>query len=213
MRKNILRSNTDGIIIVVSAPSGAGKTTLCKKLLAESPNLRFSVSYTTRTARQGEVDGVDYRFISEAEFKKRREMDEFVEWEKIYGNLYGTSRIDIENLTRQGYDVVLDIDTRGARNVKSLFPEAILIFVMPPSVKTLKDRLKKRGSEPDNIIQVRFERAMEEIGENEWYDYLVFNDIIKNSLSSIRAVYVAEKSRRSRLQGRIDDFYRTTGGK
>jgi len=198
--------------MVISAPSGTGKTTLCKRLLAEFPDLRFSVSCTTRPPRKDEKDGKDYHFISAENFKDRRAQGEFVEWEEIYGHLYGTSKKDIEEMTRRGYDVVLDIDTRGARNVKSVYPEAVFVFVMPPSVEILKERLYNRGSETDDMIQMRFDRAMEEIQENEWYDYVVFNDIVQDSVTILRSVYVAEKNRRSRLQGRIDDFYRTTGG-
>ena len=198
--------------MVISAPSGTGKTTLCKRLLAEFPDLRFSVSCTTRPARKGEKDGRDYHFISVKDFKSRMAQGEFVEWEEIYGHFYGTSKRDIEDMTHKGYDVVLDIDTRGARNVKIIYPEAVLVFILPPSVEVLKERLKKRGSETDETIKVRFDRAMEEIQANEWYDYVVFNDIVKSSVSMMRSVYMAEKSRRSRQQGRIDDFYRITGG-
>ena len=198
--------------MVISAPSGTGKTTLCKRLLAEFPDLRFSVSCTTRPARKGEKDGRDYHFISVKDLKSRMAQGEFVEWEEIYGHFYGTSKRDIEDMTHKGYDVVLDIDTRGARNVKAIYPEAVFIFILPPSVEALKERLMKRGSETDDIIKVRFDRAMEEIEENEWYDYVVFNDIVPDSVNAMKAVYIAEKNRRSRQQGRIDDFYRINGG-
>lgn len=206
------QTTPQGLILVISAPSGTGKTTLCKQLLAEFPELRFSVSCTTRPPRRGERDGVDYHFISVEEFNKRKSAGEFVEWEEIYGHFYGTSQKNIEEMIYHGYDVVLDIDTRGAHNVKGIFPDAVLVFVMPPSVETLMERLHKRGSETDDVIRIRFEKAMEEIQVNESYDYVIFNDIVENSVMTLRSVYIAEKNRRNRLQSRIDDFYRTTGG-
>ncbi len=198
--------------MVISAPSGAGKTTLCKRLFAEFPALRFSVSCTTRPPRRGEVDGKDYHFTSLEEFKRRKTAGEFVECEEIYGHFYGTSREDIDEMINRGYDVVLDIDTRGARNVKKIYPDAVLVFVMPPSVQILKERLRKRGSETEEVIEMRFNKAMEEIEVNECYDYVIFNDIIADSVVVLSSVYRAEKNRRNRLQSRIDDFYRTAGG-
>jgi len=197
---------TQGLLMVISAPSGAGKTTVCKRLLAEFPDLHFSVSCTTRPPRAGERDGTDYRFISVADFNNRRTMGEFVEWEEIYGSYYGTSKRDIEAILQQGSDIVLDIDTNGARNVKAIYPEAVLIFILPPSVAILKERLTKRGSETNAVIKRRFDKAMKEIRENEWYDYVVFNDIIEDCVTILRSVYIAEKNRRSRVQGKIDDF-------
>ncbi|MBW2544211.1 MAG: guanylate kinase [Deltaproteobacteria bacterium] len=205
-------TDTQGLLIVISAPSGAGKTTICKGLLDEFPDLRFSVSCTTRPPRKGEKDGEDYHFISVKDFKGRIEKGEFVEWEEIYGHFYGTSKKDLENLIQKGHDIILDIDTKGAGNVRARYPEGVFVFIMPPSVEILRERLKKRGSETDDIIKMRFDRAMEEMLENEWYDYVIFNDILCNSVDVMRSVYIAEKNRKSRLQARIDNFYRTTGG-
>ncbi|MBW2595240.1 MAG: guanylate kinase [Deltaproteobacteria bacterium] len=205
-------TDTQGLLIVISAPSGAGKTTICKGLLDEFPDLRFSVSCTTRPPRKGEKDGEDYHFISVKDFKGRIEKGEFVEWEEIYGHFYGTSKKDLENLIQKGHDIILDIDTKGAGNVRARYPEGVFVFIMPPSVEILRERLKKRGSETDDIIKMRFDRAMEEMLENEWYDYVIFNDILYNSVDVMRSVYIAEKNRKSRLQARIDNFYRTTGG-
>jgi len=205
-------SGRQGFLMVISAPSGTGKTTLCKRLLAEFSDLHFSVSCTTRPPRKGEKDGKDYHFVSVEDFKDRLARDEFVEWEEIYGHLYGTSRQGIEEVIKQGYDIVLDIDPKGARNVKNMYPDAVFIFIMPPSIDILRERLRKRGSEADDVIQVRFDKAMEEIRANEWYDYVVFNEIVTDSVEVLRSVYIAERHRWSRLQGRIDNFYRTTGG-
>jgi len=198
--------------MVISAPSGTGKTTLCRKLLDEFPDLHFSVSCTTRPAREGEKEGRDYHFITLEDFKDRVARGEFIEWEELYGHYYGTAKRTIEEMLRKGHDVVLDIDTRGARRVKALYPDAVLVFIMPPSVEILKERLKNRRSETDDIIGIRFNRAMEEIRANEWYDYVVFNDIIPDSVAVLRSIYIAEKNRRPRLQNRIDDFYQMTGG-
>ncbi len=205
--------NTQGLLIVISAPSGAGKTTICKGLLNEFPDLRFSVSCTTRPPRKGEKDGEDYHFISVKDFRDSIEKHEFVEWEEIYGHFYGTSKKDIEGLIQRGHDVILDIDTKGAGNVKSMYPEGVFVFIMPPSVEILGERLKKRGSETDDIIKMRFDRAMEEIRENERYDYVIFNDIINDSVDIMKSIYIAEKNRRSRLQARINNFYQITGGR
>jgi len=205
-------TDTQGLLIIISAPSGAGKTTICKRLLNEFPDLRFSVSCTTRPPRKDEKDGEDYHFISVKDFKDRIEKNEFVEWEEIYDHFYGTSRKDIEGLSQRGYDVILDIDTKGAGNVKTRYPEGVFVFIMPPSAKILRERLEKRGSETADIIKMRFDRAMGEIRENEWYDYVIFNDIISDSVDIMRSIYIAEKNRRSRLQARINNFYQITGG-
>jgi len=205
-------TDTQGLLIIISAPSGAGKTTICRRLLNEFPDLRFSVSCTTRPPRKDEKDGEDYHFISVKDFKDRIEKNEFVEWEEIYDHFYGTSRKDVEGLSQRGYDVILDIDTKGAGNVKARYPDGVFVFIMPPSAKILRERLKKRGSETDDIIKMRFDRAMGEIRENEWYDYVIFNDIISDSVDIMRSIYIAEKNRRSRLQARINNFYQITGG-
>ncbi|MCD6487483.1 MAG: guanylate kinase [Syntrophobacterales bacterium] len=204
--------NAQGLLMVISAPSGAGKTTICKRLLDEFPDLYFSVSCTTRPPRKGEKDGKDYHFISLEEFKNRIEKNEFVEWEKIYGQFYGTLKKEINDLIVKGHDVMLDIDIKGAGNVKSIYPEGVFIFIMPPSVEVLKERLKKRGSETGDVIKMRFSRIMEEVRENERYDYVIFNDILSSSVDIMRSIYIAEKNRRSRLKARINDFYSITGG-
>ncbi len=198
--------NTRGLLVVISAPSGAGKTTVCKKLLDEFPDLHFSVSFTTRPPRGDEKEGRDYHFISVEEFRDRIEKGEFVEWEELYGHFYGTSRREIEGSIMDNRDVLLDIDTKGARNVKKIYPDGVFVFIMPPSAQELKQRLKKRGSETEDTIKVRFERAMEEIRENEWYDYVIFNDILLDSVHIMRSIYTAEKNRRSRLRERINSF-------
>ena len=208
----MIHAETPGLLIIISAPSGAGKTTICKGLLDKFPDLRFSVSCTTRPPRKGERDAKDYHFISENDFKDRIAKSEFVEWEEIYGHFYGTLKKDIEDPILRGCDIILDIDTSGAGNIKSIYPDGVFVFIMPPSEEILKERLKKRGSETDDTIKMRFDRAMEEIRENKWYDYVIFNDKVNSSVNIMRSVYIAEKNRTARAQPRINNFYRITGG-
>ncbi len=195
-----------GLIFVVSAPSGAGKTTICREALKILPDLQFSVSCTTRPPRKGEKNGKDYYFISKEEFSGRIAKGEFVEWAENYGHLYGTLKRDMEDLLGQGYDIILDIDTRGARQVKLIYPDSIFVFILPPSIDVLKQRLRLRGSEEDDVINVRIGRSIEEIKENEMYDYVIFNDKITVSVNILRSVYIAEKNKREQLKEKIDKF-------
>lgn len=201
-----------GIVLVVSAPSGAGKTTICREVLKAFPDLRFSVSCTTRSPRAEEKEGEDYHFISKEEFKNRLNAGDFAEWEENYGNFYGTLKKNIENITEKGCDILLDVDTKGAKNIKEEYPDAVLVFVLPPSVDILKERLKGRGSESEDAFRLRIEKAMSEIKEHEWYDYIIFNDIAAHSIEILKSVYIAEKCRRERLENRINNFCKITGG-
>ncbi len=195
-----------GLFIVVSAPSGAGKTSICKEVLKMSPNMRFSVSYTTRPPRPDEEDGKDYYFISDIEFRKRVAEGEFAEWAENYGYLYGTSRKTMKDFLEKGYDLILDVDSRGARELKKNYPGGIFVFVLPPSIDVLKERLEKRGSEKDDIMNTRLKKAMDEITEIVWYDYVVINDSLNSAIDNLKSIYVAEKSRRERLTGKIKGF-------
>ena len=199
-------SNEGGLVVVVSAPSGAGKTSICKGVLKMLPNVRFSVSYTTRLPRPGEENGKDYYFISKQEFEKQIAEGEFAEWAENYGYLYGTSGKAMKNFLERGYDLILDIDPRGAKELKKKYPEGIFIFVLPPSIDELKVRLKRRGFEEKEVIERRYKRAMGEIKEIVWYDYVIVNDSLQLSIDNLRSIYVAEKSRRERLIERIRDF-------
>ena len=203
-----------GIMLVVSAPSGTGKTTLCRKLLSLLPNLHFSISYTTRPPRVREVDGRDYHFVSHEEFTRREREGEFLEREEVFGNLYGTSRRDIMDILEKGDDILLDIDTKGAKSLKSACGnEAVFIFILPPSLQTLKERLTGRGSENEASIARRLERAADEIDDNYWYDYIVFNDKIESSVSIVESIYVAEKHKRIRQLDKVAAVIGTEGGK
>ena len=206
-KKNIAtNSNEQGLFVVVSAPSGAGKTSICREVLKMLPNMRFSVSYTTRPPRPKEEDGKDYYFISDFEFKKRIAEGEFAEWAENYGYLYGTSGKTMKDFLEKGYDLILDVDPRGAMELKENYPGGIFVFVLPPSIDVLKERLEKRGSEKDDIMSTRLKKAMDEIKEIVWYDYIVINDSLNSAIDNLRSIYVAEKSRRERLTEKIKGF-------
>ncbi|MEA3471705.1 MAG: guanylate kinase [Thermodesulfobacteriota bacterium] len=195
-----------GLFVVVSAPSGTGKTTICKEVLKIVPGLRFSISCTTREPRRGESDGRDYHFISKEEFEKRISGGDFVEWAENHGHLYGTLKKNVEGLVHEGYDVLFDVDPRGAKELKSQYNGAVFVFILPPSIDILKERLKRRGSEKNDMMNARFERAFKEIREVVWYDYAIFNDIIDESVDVLKSVYKAEKNRRERLNNRIKNI-------
>jgi guanylate kinase len=196
-----------GIFIVISAPSGAGKTSICRRLLDLYPNLRFSVSYTTRAPRPGEEDGKDYYFISEQSFRDRVAHGEFVEWVENYGCFYGTSKKDIEDCLGGGCDLIVDVEPRGARKLHESCTGGVFVFILPPSMAELKKRLLKRGFEGEEAVRMRLSKAEEEIREVLWYDYVIFNERLDEAVDQMRSIYVAEKSRRERLMGRISDFF------
>lgn len=204
MNKNADR--TPGIFIVISAPSGTGKTSICRRLLDLCPNLRFSVSYTTRAPRPGEEDGKDYRFVSEHSFREMVARGEFVEWVENYGRFYGTSKKKIEECLKKGSNLIINVEPRGARRLKESYPGGIFVFILPPSMAELRKRLLKRGLEGEEAIEKRLSKAGEEIGEVLWYDYVIFNERLDEAVDQLRSIYVAEKSRRGRLMGRISDF-------
>ncbi|OHE24159.1 MAG: guanylate kinase [Syntrophobacterales bacterium RBG_19FT_COMBO_59_10] len=192
--------------MIVSAPSGAGKTSICRKIMQMFPNLHFSVSHTTRPPRPGEVDGKDYVFLSEAEFRERIARGEFVEWVENYGQLYGTSKKTMDAFLEQGYDLLLDIEPRGARAIREQYPRGVFIFILPPSLSELKARLAKRG-ESDAVMESRLRTSLDEIKEALWYDYIIFNERLGEAVERFRAVYIAEKSRRERCTERIEAFF------
>lgn len=177
-------------VIILSAPSGAGKTTLVRYLLEEYPNLELSVSATTRSMREGEKDGYDYYFLSEDEFRTRLAGGQFVEWEEVYsGTLYGTLRSEIERLWNEEKVVVFDVDVRGGLNLKAQFgQDAKLIFIEPPSVDALRQRLEERGKDTPEVIQERLDRAEYELGQKHYYDVSVMNDDLESAKVNLKAV-------------------------
>lgn len=196
-----------GLLMVVSAPSGAGKTTISREILRLLPNIRFSVSSTTRPPRPGEVDGKDYEFISEAEFRERISRGDFVEWVENYGHLYGTSKKTLEAFLEEGYDLILDIEARGARTIRKSYPQAIFIFILPPSFSELKSRLLLRG-ESAPVMERRLRSSLDEIRESLWYDYIVFNEELEGAVDQFRSIYRAEGSRRERCTEKIEAFFK-----
>src|ERR1051326_1538585 len=172
-----------GNLYIVSAPSGSGKTTLLQNLLRTFNELRFSVSYTTRSPRVGEQNGIDYHFVDRPTFLGMVERGEFLEWAEYYGQLYGTARSAVESQLENGIDVILDIDVQGARQVKAKFSHAIAIFVLPPSFAELERRLRSRMQESDEDVRRRLEIAKGEIFFYRDYDYIVINDILENSIA------------------------------
>lgn len=177
-----------GVIIAISAPSGAGKTTIVKQILTTFQSVVFSVSATTRKKRANEVEGKDYFFITEEEFKKKIENDEFVEWEKVYDYYYGTFKSFIEGNINKGNSVLLEIDVKGALALKEIYTESVLIFIVPPSYNELVERLKNRKTESEKDFQKRIERAKMELREKHKFDYLVVNNDLKKAIFEVKEI-------------------------
>jgi guanylate kinase len=199
----------EGILFVVSAPSGAGKTTLCKGITDSLENLTHSISYTTRTPRPGEVDGRDYYFVTSERFKDMVQAGDFAEHAKVHANLYGTSKRVLNDMIKEGVDVILDIDTQGARQIKEHYASAIFIFIMPPSMAILEERLRNRRSDREDEIRKRMQRAADEIRDYALYDYIVVNRDFERALSELRSIVIAERCRTRLLRTNwIDELLR-----
>ncbi len=188
-----------GTLFVVSAPSGAGKTTLCREMRLRLSDLAYSVSVTTRPPRAGEIDGTDFRFVSEATFTAMLDRGEMAEWATVHGNLYGTPAVPLEAALHDGRDVLLDIDTQGAAQLRARYPEAVLVFVVAPSMAELEQRLRERRSDPEHEIARRLERARHEIALWRRYDYLVVNRDVKEAMEQLASIILAERCRVARL--------------
>lgn len=184
-----------GLLLVVSGPSGAGKGTVCNLLRAREPQIWYSISATTRPPRRGEVAGRDYLFVSVEEFEDLIARGAFLEWARVYGHYYGTPRAPVEAALQEGKDVLLEIDTQGALQVKNKYPAAILVFLLPPSLSELQARITRRGTDTEEAIRARLEAASAELAHIYAYDYAVMNDDVEEAVRKIQAIMVAEKCR------------------
>jgi len=182
-----------GRIIVISGPSGCGKTTICKELIKRNKNFVFSVSYTTRQKRKGEVNGRDYFFVSEQEFLKMIKQKKLVEWAKVYNNYYGTPKKPLLEAINSGKNILLDIDVQGGKNIKKFFPESILIFILPPSFTVLKQRIISRAKDKLEEIKIRLKNLEKEIKNSKYYDYFVINDNLEETVKNIELIILANK--------------------
>jgi len=191
-----------GNVFVLSAPSGTGKSTLAKRLVRDVPDLDFSTSFTTRTPRAGETDGKDYFFVDHATFDAMIEKGELVEWVEVYGHKYGTGKAWITAHLASGKDILLDIETQGARNVHAAIPDAVMIFLIPPSAEELSNRLRTRGRDPEAEIRIRLDYARHELSQFASYDYLVVNDTLDRAYRELESIVLATRLRRERMLDR-----------
>ncbi len=197
----------EGLLIVISAPSGAGKTTLCNGLVNRFPALKESISYTTRAPREGEQDGVDYCFVSVERFQQMIAESAFAEWAEVHGNFYGTAIATLEEARRDGVDILLDIDCQGARTLKDRGVNGVFVFVLPPSMAELRRRLESRSSDAQEVIERRIARAAEEIKEARWYDYILVNDHLEDAQQGLAAIVMAARHTTGRMLGQVSKMF------
>lgn len=207
-----MSSRSRGLLFIVSAASGTGKTTLVERLVQILPNLRMSRSYTSRAARDGERNGVDYNFISREEFETRIRNDAFLEWADVFGNYYGTAAADVEQWVADGQDVVLVIDVQGARQVAARGVDRTSIFVLPPSYQVLEQRLRGRSKDTEDTMQVRLATARAEASSFTDYDYVVVNDALEPTVVRLQEIIAAERSRTHRMRAVAEAIIKTFRG-
>lgn len=188
------------LVFIISAPSGSGKSTLVKRLMESDPLLAFSTSVTTRQPRAGEIDGESYRFLSVEQFLRLRDSGELLEWAEVFGNYYGTARSVLDKARDRNQDLILDIDVQGAAQLREKLPEAVTVFILPPSRKELEARLRNRSSDPDEVIERRLRDASREVRNYEQYDYVLVNDQLEASFEKLRGILLAERCRKYRVE-------------
>jgi guanylate kinase len=193
-----MREKGAGLVFIISAPSGAGKTTLVREVIRQLPGIEFSVSFTTRLPRPNEKEGEDYHFVSHSVFQKMVDKNEFLEWAEVLGNRYGTPRPDLKMFESEGVDLILDIDTQGAKKVKSEIGQPVLIYVLPPSLKVLKERLINRGVDSLEMVKFRLSSARRDMEEAEGYHYVIVNDSVEEAAEKLKSIIIAERCRRNK---------------
>jgi len=196
-----------GSLFIIAAPSGAGKTTLVKGLLARDPGVRLSVSYTTRAPREGEVDGVAYHFTTQEDFLARRDRGEFIEWALVHGNYYASSRRWLEEQMQAGQDVLLEIDWQGAAQVRKIFPDAVGIYIMPPSFEALEQRLRGRGTDSEEVIEKRLAAACDEMRQVDQFGYVIINKDLQRALDDLCATVQAARLRTPLVRRRNPEVF------
>jgi guanylate kinase len=193
-------------VFIISAPSGSGKSTLARRLVECDPQLGFSTSVTTRPPRPGDEQGKSYRFVSEPEFLAMRDRGELLEWAEVFGNYYGTSRAVLDSAQERGHDLLLDIDVQGAGQLMERLPEAVTVFILPPSRTELESRLRNRSSDSREVIERRLNDAAREVANLGQYDYVLVNDDLDEALGELKSILAAERHRQKRMTGRIDSI-------
>jgi len=197
-----------GTLFIVAAPSGAGKTTLVGRLLADDPQVQHSISFTTRAPRPGEQNGREYHFIDGQRFLAMRERGEFAEWAEVHDNFYGTSRLWLEQRMKEGCDMMLEIDWQGAQQMRRQFPEAVGIFILPPSIAELENRLRRRGADSEDVIARRVAGALAEMRHVGEFDFVIINNDLDVALGELKAAVRASRLRFSRQRARHPDVFR-----
>lgn len=200
-----MKNRGRGLLIVISGPSGAGKGTICKSFMERNKDVVLSVSATTRSPRKGEVDGVNYHFMTKEQFKDKIEANDFLEYAEVYDNFYGTPKSNVEELLESGKDVILEIDIQGALKVKENTEDGVFVFILPPSMEELKQRIIKRGSETEESLMKRFKSAYKEINFVSKYNYAVVNDEVETAVEKLESIITAEKCRVDRIKHSILD--------